>query len=425
MTIVKNGGGRFSVGVQVSAASPDPAQTTSGTASLYSTVNIKLTGTVIAGDTWSIQVTDNLGATTTYPYVAKNEDGDADVDRVDVAIGLSSAIGSTASVDPTDPEAIIITSSTGISVGFPSVNARNARGLVDTTGSTHSVVSKAIDIFGLDVTDAESWTLTIGGISKTAVVGASTLEDSSIVDTLDELGQYFAEQFASTAFTVSYSGTTLTISNPSLADFSVTISFGANPDPTVGITRSSADWKTLVADMSGGSVVTGEIWSLTLDGVTHSAIVGTTTLANGTTVVNSSNRLAMYFVEQFSSAIFIVSRSGSTLTISKTSGAPFTSSQSVVGPISASVTGIPNHWSVANIQFSGTPRAGESWHLMLVRQDGTIAEDRTIVVSDTISGAGITLSDVAKGFADAISDSSKATASGSVLTYTDSAGARV
>ena len=36
--------------------------------------------------------------------------------------------------------------------------------------------------------------------------------------------------------------------------------------------------------MSGGSVVTGEIWSLTLDGVTHSAIVGTTTLANGTAI---------------------------------------------------------------------------------------------------------------------------------------------
>ena len=118
----------------------------------------------------------------------------------------------------------------------------------------------------------------------------------------------------------------------------------------------------------------GEIWSLALDGITHSAIVGTTTTSNGQTV-NSGNRLATYFDEQFSSATYTVIRSGSMLTISKAGVTPFSSSQTVVGPILTAVSGTASHWSVADIQFTGIASAGDTWHLVLVHPDGSIAED--------------------------------------------------
>jgi hypothetical protein len=195
---------------------------------------------VNAGDTWSIRVIDNLGATTTYSYVAKDEDSDSDVDRSDVAIGLVNAIGSAAAVDPTDSESIIITSASGIKVDFPSVNAASAQGSMTTSGSSvHSVISKSIDFSGLTVTDGETWTLTLSGTSKSAVIGTDTLNDSTVITTLTDIAQSFAEQFAGSGFTVTFPFSILTASNSSLADFTVSLDPGSNSSPTVNTTRSS------------------------------------------------------------------------------------------------------------------------------------------------------------------------------------------
>ena len=438
LTIVKNGGGRFSVGVEVSETTPNPGQSTSGTVSLYSSVKVKLTGTVIAGDTWSIQVTNRLGTTTTYSYQAQNEDGDSDVDLEDVAIGLKNAINSSPGIDPSahvdssDPEAIVIDSTTGIkAVAFPSVNAANANGSMTTNltnpgASTRAVTSRSINFSGLVPADGETWTLDIDGISKSAKIGTDTLNDNTtVITTLDDLGTSFEEQFVGSGFTVTYDGAVLTIVNLNLANYAVSFIPGTENAPSVISTFSTSTWATLKIVLSGNAT-NGEIWTLTLGSSTLTAIVGSS--QNGSNVVSSRDELGHYFEDLFPGSAYSISyNNGSdTLTISSSTGAPFTASHSVVAPIPATFTGTASHWSVANIQFSGTPSAGESWYLLLVHPDGTTAEELTYVVEDSTGNGVIDRNDIAKGFDDLITPAGKATSNFSgVLTYNDAAGVRV
>jgi hypothetical protein len=107
--------------------------------------------------------------------------------------------------------------------------------------------------------------------------------------------------------------------------------------------------------------------------------VGTTTLTNGQTISARSD-LGNYFDQQFTPLGYTVGFGGGNLTISKASVASFTASPTVLAPISATVSGTASHWSVADIQFSGTASAGDTWHLILVRRMDRL---RRIVVTSS------------------------------------------
>lgn len=368
---------RFTVEITVTGAGTDGSQSTSGTAGYHSQANVVFAGTPHLGETWSIRITESDGTVNTHDYVVGDTDGDGVVDSdgdlvgadgldlVDVAEGLRRVIGSIAS---RSGGVLTLTDQAGIKVELLPVLPAVAEGsiVVDTTDSVHAVTRLEIDHTGLPVAHGQVWTLTLDGVSYTYTVPSTGAVDA------DAIGNAFETSVARNDtvpaipgdFVLTYdSGTkVLTVRKTNGVPFAGEFRADSVVPPVIATTASS--WTVLELELH--SPVTpirpGEIWSLTLGGVTHTVMVGTTTLQQGNTVITT----------------------------------------------------------LADIQLASTRVSlGETWHLTLTRPDGTVVVDQSYIVADAVSDGTIDLRDVAAGLAGLISG---AIASGTVVQYTDSIG---
>ncbi|MDI1313706.1 FlgD immunoglobulin-like domain containing protein, partial [Prosthecobacter sp.] len=444
LTIVRTSGFAnvpFTVNVTVAAAPSGGSQTTTGTASYYSLVNITFTGTPMLGETWSVRVTQADGTTiNTYDYVVGDSDGNGSVDSdgdlvgsdglnlTDIAEGLKRAIGGIAT---RTGSVLTLTQAAGIKVEMlPVVAAQVVGDITQAAGSVHSIVNATISLTGLTVSTGQAWTLTLNGVGyvfTTASTGTPTIDD--VGNALATAVRNDTTPHVPAAFTVTYAAGKLTITSDN-ADFTASLN---NSAPAAVIVRDATAWAVVNLDFSSlaATLIPGQVWSLGLNGQPEKSI----TVGSTTTLTD----IASYFQTQFDSngasgftVVQTTVGAGPTqrLNIVRNDGSSFTASFSVVaaavsGAMSVGTGSVVSHWSSANIQFA-TPaltsvNLGDTWQLVLTRPDGTVVDSLSYVVTNTVAGSTIDLNDVAKGLANLITG---ATATGSVLNFTDATGVK-
>ncbi|HVP74739.1 MAG TPA: hypothetical protein VMS63_01865, partial [Gaiellaceae bacterium] len=303
------------------------------------------------GETWSLTVDGFFEGLHTYSYVSH-----AGQSLGDVVAALGGLVSSNFSVGIGLNTLVIVD---GFWFFSPTISVSGSI----TLGTTHAAdgVSRAAAAGnGTSLTltgtpkPGEVWTLTLDGNSYAAYSTDSSL--SAIASQLAaEIPATFAQSQGRAYYSVSVSGATLTLhrldqSTIGTASLAVT-SFGG-----AGVTPTAPIGVTVALD---GTVATGEVWTLTLDGNTYASQPYT---SGGTAAI----ALQLYGLipktpaAALGGAYYAVSVSGSTLTIRRVDQAsPVTASVSVSNPAKAQTVVV--NPTKTSITYSGKALDGEVW----------------------------------------------------------------
>ena len=315
LTIDNTSNRSFTVEVEAFAAPDTGDQTTSGTPSYYSVADINFSGTPHLGETWSIEITQADGVTTTtHSYVVGDTspfDGVVDssgdlvgsdgLNLTDVAEGLKQTIGSIAT---RNGSVLTLTKAEGIKVNLLPVVAAPVQGSMtgDPANSVRSVTQLDIDLTGVALVGDEVWTLTLDGDEYTYTIPSTPPSD------VDAVGDIFATHRRETtptpqipsAFDVAYdsSSDVLTVTRSS-GEFSGSLTAGAVLVPqteTVG-----TEWASRRFNLTSAAtpIRVGEAWSLTLGSSSADVVtVGTTQLQSTVITTLDPDRRLLRWPEQ-------------------------------------------------------------------------------------------------------------------------------
>ena len=246
----------------------------------YTSVGLKLNGTVSAGDTWSLGV----GNMATISYVAQPGDG-----LLQVAQHLASQLHSpystcvanagtsSCSGYSTDSVLLVISNSAGFSLNGATLNGitQQTQGANTVTRSTSvnqasgtaaSLVAATISLDGT-ATPGDVWTLTVGGFAAQHIFGSSDSPHAMAVDLATQVNTHFG----TTVLTADATLAKLTLSSAGGMTLSLSIRGAA---PTGSMTVSGAvpvagqvgttPWTSETISIANGNVRTGETWHTTL-----------------------------------------------------------------------------------------------------------------------------------------------------------------
>ena len=246
----------------------------------YTSVGLKLNGTVSAGDTWSLGV----GNRATISYVAQPGDGLLQVAQ-HLASQLSSPYStcvanagtSSCSGYSTDSVLLVISNSAGFSLNGATLNGitqqtqgantvTRSTSVNQASGSAESLTAATISLDG-SPTPGDVWTLTVGGFGAQHIFGSSDSGHAMAVDLAGQINTHFG----TTILTADATLAKLTLSSASGTTVALSIRGGA---PTGSMTVSGAvpvagqvgatPWTSETISIANGNVRTGETWHTTL-----------------------------------------------------------------------------------------------------------------------------------------------------------------
>ena len=290
------------------------------------TALLTVTGTVTIGETWAVRLD---GTDYTFPAATTSLN--------DMATGLAVQLnGVTGYTSVAEGATISLTKLAGGTITVLDPVRLLTGGTVDTT------TPKSVMVV-LGGSSGGTWTVTVAGVtgSPFTATGASlTAVATSLAGQIDALADY-AASFESTAG----STVTMTITRISAAVPAVTAGTSGSGSATVNTTTVTA----AVAALSG-TVVVGDIWTLTLDGVEYSRTAATTVLGD----------LATAFATQLNGLTdFTAAKEGNSVVISKFAGAALT----LTGPVRRADAGSVNTTTAhtESLTLVDTPVTDDVW----------------------------------------------------------------
>ena len=366
----------------------------SGTPTLTLEAEVTLSGSVSGDtDTWTLTVDGNDYS------ITPDEDDDLDDVGGDLANHSDLATdGYTASYNASNNR-LTITIAGSLGDQIEASVTKNG------SPSSSSSYESRLDMSSMSTQNVgETWTYDLSG--TTAVANTS-------ID-IDEVGTGFASHASiPAAYNVGYvAGTNiLSVARNDASDFVSSFTAGNAGSATVTPTDGT-EWQDIEIDFTGAARH-GETWTVTLDGVSRTATIGSSTLADSR-LVNTLARVAEYFTEQFSGYAPQVSGTSATFT----SDTPFTATVAVqaaakTGAVSLnSSASTVSHWNDLELTVTGATHQDAVWRLTLDEWNGG-SQQYDVTISDFDTNLTINASDVAAAFAAQIAG---ATASGATIT---------
>ncbi|HAM72035.1 MAG TPA: hypothetical protein DCM86_10365, partial [Verrucomicrobiales bacterium] len=418
----------------------------------YRSVDLVLTGSIGAGDLWTVSVNGH-----DFTYTAKSGDTLASV-----ASGIVAAYAQYAGQKPglqaptyaiTSPGAAstlrIVDPTNGFwiklhqSVASAATVTRRLSTLGDVPFDTVQMVLSGTPSVG------EVWSVLLGGVVSRYTTVVQAVAPAGGAQTLDDVGRAMAALNGDSSGGVATYDSTLHIlkltglggvgvgfqvvgSHPS---GSVALSGTPVQDPAANATASAATgteaFQMTRADVQfAGATAHNQVFTLTLTDESGSVLTSTATVG----LLNGVPESAAQAITHFSTvAGYTLTANGATLTIVRTVAGSKGFQVDVRVSEAASggtvvTTGTPSYYSLARLTLAGAATAGETWAIQLTEADGTIRTASYQVgtggTNGDLTGDGrITLEDVAQGLRLAVG--SAATRDGTSLTLSKPAGLRL
>jgi hypothetical protein len=377
----------FAIGPAATPVTPDPVPT-------Y-VRDVELSGTPVAGDTWSVALTFNDGSgpvTTTHSYVVR-----ATVALSEVAAGLAAKINAADTGFSAYVQGNTLVVENAGEPGFASAAKVTAAGAA--SGSiTRSVASSTVTRLSLGgvATAGENWAVTVGGVTYSYVVESVEVIAAKLAAAVGTA--------ANAAFVATSEGGTLILVNR-VDGFTVTTGFTPAAVST-GTATLDATAATAWAVELAGRPVAGETWTIRLGGFDYSIIAGA-----GDTRPGLARKLAAAF-NAAAPAGFVAAADDTSVVIANLLGASFGVTAGVT-PVAGSATGGLEGTMTAlaatsrSTMLGGTPVAGEIWSAGITVGAAAATAEYVVKLVDADANPATaklpqTLGEVAAGLAAAI-----------------------